>query len=121
VVALFRLRSTGIQHIVKALALAGAPLRSLDLDANHLGDAGVAHLAAALPSLRRLRQLSLRDNWISDTGAGCLARGLDSLLDLIFLDVEGNRICAAGRSALVVSLDKRMARAHGECGFGFVY
>ncbi len=104
----------GIQHIVKALALAGAPLDSLDLDTNRLGDTGVAHLAAALPSLRLLRRLSLRDNWISDTGAGRLASGLDCLADLTFLDVEGNRICAAGHSALMVSLDKRVARAHGE-------
>ncbi len=106
---------------MKALACAHPPLRSLDLSSNCLGDTGAAHLAAALPSLRRLRLLSLRDNWIADTGAAHLAVGLDGLADLVFLDVEGNRICAAGRRALVGSLDERVARAHGEGGFGFVY
>jgi Ran GTPase-activating protein (RanGAP) involved in mRNA processing and transport len=118
---LVRLGSVGTQHVAKALACAGASLRSLDLSSNRLGDAGAAQLATALASLRRLRSLGLRDNWIADAGAERLAGALDGLADLVFLDVEGNRIGADGRRVLMGSLDEGVARAHGEGGFGFVY
>lgn len=70
------------------------------LGCNHLGDEGIAHLAAGLGE--RLEILDLRQAHFGDEGAGDLARSVENTPHLQQLLVSGNEIGAQGAAELAL-------------------
>ncbi|KDO20808.1 hypothetical protein SPRG_13624 [Saprolegnia parasitica CBS 223.65] len=74
-------------------------LTELRLEKSHLGDDGVAEIAAVLPACYRLRRLSLIRQGISDVGALILARSLPLCPSLADVDLTDNVIANDGAMA----------------------
>ena len=74
-----------------------APLRTLDMNENGIGEKGAAALAEALQAGSQLHVLRLRGNVIGDKGAAALGRALATEPVLEELDVGHNEVGLLGR------------------------
>eukprot|EP00656_Telonema_subtile_P052807 TRINITY_DN7450_c0_g1_i2.p1 TRINITY_DN7450_c0_g1~~TRINITY_DN7450_c0_g1_i2.p1 ORF type:complete len:215 (+),score=52.50 TRINITY_DN7450_c0_g1_i2:183-827(+) len=137
----------GSQVIAAALRVLGCSLTSLDLSANHIGDAGafaccealkenntLTHLdlhscgihdpgaeyfAELLTSNHTLRSLNLRANYIGDDGALVLAEALPENEGLYELNLHCNDFSRTGGEALLQVLrEHKTIKSFGQAGAG---
>jgi Ran GTPase-activating protein (RanGAP) involved in mRNA processing and transport len=92
----------GAAGLAPSLAIHGHSLRSLNVRANHLGDAGLCSIARSLPA--SIETLDLSFNEIREEGAVCLGEALLRLPSLLSLDLSYNRIGSLGTTRIVDAL-----------------
>lgn len=88
-----------------AAACSAAPLNSLCLRGNLLGDDGAAVLAAGLAcGAPSLRHLNLRGNDIGSSGVGSIAKALSSHCNLDSINLDYNQVGPLGAEHLAAAL-----------------